>query len=292
MNLEYVVIALLVLAAVAYFVIEQRKKKQPPQPRVDPIVPPVPSGHVPPGAVPRTPPVFDQVGVGAALSGSSLTHAPVSITGVVNAEPVALTLRTSMHDSYPTAQAIQSDADAIGFANQITVDGEEIHKGFGPALAFYKQPDGTFATTKPAPAPQPAPAPVAQPAPHQPSLPSAPGDFASYLQPPAMPTPNGGAITYPVASLTDADKFFLYRMDYWYKGALAHIPGSHQLFRDMLVDGQGHTVWQGANIEGAINQAINFGGMDNAALAQQFDVKAYTGPLAQIYSNLVAAKRG
>jgi hypothetical protein len=207
-----------------------------------------------------------------------------------------------MHDSYPTAQAIQSDADAIAFGNEITVDGELIHHGFGPALAFYKQPDGSFATTKPAPTPTPeAPKPSAPAAPEAPNpapashpqpLPSAPGDFASYLLPPAMPPANGGAISYPVAALTDADKFFLYRMDYWYKGALSQIPGSHQLHRDMLTDAQGHTVWQGADINGAINQAINFAGEGHAAEAQRFDVKAYAGPLAQIYSNLVAAKRG
>lgn len=132
-----VIIAMLLIAAAVYFVVQQRKKKQNPSspPRVD----------MPPIAAPA--PVAITVSAPA-------TPAPVAAPVPV---PVSASPRTTMRDSYPTAQDCQNDADRISFGYAIMVDGTLIHHGFGPALQFYAYPDGSVKMTKPQMPPVPAP---------------------------------------------------------------------------------------------------------------------------------------
>lgn len=113
--------------------------------------------------------------------------------------------------------------------------------------------------------------------------------------PPAPSAPPPPRITYPIALLYLADALYLYRKDYDYKTALAGLPGTHQLHYDILCDMNGKTWWEltgnaQAAMQQSISRAINLAGSDHAAEAMRFDTTKYTGPLAPVYVNLVAAK--
>ena len=108
---------------------------------------------------------------------------------------------------------------------------------------------------------------------------------------PSAPT----QLTYPVHEVTLPDAMFLYKMDYFYRQALKNLPGSHQIFFDILSNQFGKTYWQltgtaQQNMQVAVNQVINWAGSENAAATQLFDTNKYTGPLKVIYNNLVTAK--
>lgn len=127
------------------------------------------------------------------------------------------------------------------------------------------------------PAPTPSPSPAPSPA----------------------PTP-AKQISYPVAKLTAADKVYLWRVEVLkvYALALKALPGSHQIFFDLLVDNLGHR-WSDATPQPAgttnspflkqqISQAINAGASDPTE--PTFKIADYTGPLKEIMANLIEAK--
>lgn len=123
------------------------------------------------------------------------------------------------------------------------------------------------------------------------------GDPAPVVQPP-VERPPVAATSYPVSKLVAADKMYLWKMEQAYRVALKSLPGSHQLFWEVLTDNFGHR-WSdgvpqpaGTVNSPALNQAINLAinaGASDAALPS-FLVSAYNGPLRAIYANLVAAK--
>lgn len=128
------------------------------------------------------------------------------------------------------------------------------------------------AGTTPAPAPAPTPTPVPPPPP---------------------------ATRYPVAKVDIHDALYLYKMTSPYRSALRMVPGSHQLFFDVLTDRNGKTYWQLLNADGSETSAsmalkLSVNQWINGALASNeyptFDVNAYAGPLKAIYPALVAEK--
>jgi hypothetical protein len=115
------------------------------------------------------------------------------------------------------------------------------------------------------------------------------------------PTPTGtAAISYPVSRLTAADRLYLYTVEIRniYKMALRDLPGSHQVFWDVLTDNFGKR-WSDADpqppgttnnaaLHLAINTAINTAATDPALRA--FDFNGYAGPLRAIVAALIDAK--
>lgn len=110
-------------------------------------------------------------------------------------------------------------------------------------------------------------------------------------QPPGTPAPSV-ANTYPLARLSVDDKKWLLPMTAQYRQDLKAVPGSHQLFEDLLTDAHGKTVWQGATIQTQINQVKNDVSAGGSLYDPGFDAKTYAGPLKAIYATLVASKKG
>ena len=109
---------------------------------------------------------------------------------------------------------------------------------------------------------------------------------------------DGGAKSYQLSALTDADVQWLRFGDGEYKQALRLVKGAHQLPADMLTNPAGKTVWDLGGPQGAgsalqlqINQLIK----DYSAGGRLYDPKQtgkeYTGPLRQVMSNLIASKQ-
>jgi hypothetical protein len=48
-----------------------------------------------------------------------------------------------MLDSYPTSSWVAQDADLLKLAYAVAVDGVAVHPGFGPAMQYATQPDGS-----------------------------------------------------------------------------------------------------------------------------------------------------
>jgi len=110
---------------------------------------------------------------------------------------------------------------------------------------------------------------------------------------PVTPAPTVISFVADLVQLNDA--MYLYKMQTAYASALKSLPGSHQVFFDMLTDRFGRTYWKLTGfaqqaLQVTINRLINWAGSDHSADLRTFDVNTYTGPLKQIYNNLVAAK--
>lgn len=137
-----------------------------------------------------------------------------------------------------------------------------------------------------------------------------PSPSPSPIPPPVVPTPTiVTSYNYnklrPYVTMTSlpedvhADRMFLLKSEYFYRGALAKLPGAHQLFFDILCDPFGR-FWSdavptpvGFVNNPAMKQAINWIINDtsyNGGPVNQFDLSKYNGPLKAIYDNLVAAK--
>ena len=102
--------------------------------------------------------------------------------------------------------------------------------------------------------------------------------------------------SYPIGLLTDADKMWLVRYGmYAYMSALKYKPGSHQLLEDILTL-NGRTVWEwagaltGEQLQYKINLIKNMFMSGGEMYTPAYDQNSYTGPLRQVYKNLVALK--
>ena len=87
------------------------------------------------------------------------------------------------------------------------------------------------------------------------------------------------------------DRMFLARMEMAYRHDLQALPGAHQLYFDLLVDGNGKTYWDSGdnNFRDKVNWVIS----DTQQLGPpSFNVAAYSGRLRAVYNDLVAAKLG
>lgn len=109
---------------------------------------------------------------------------------------------------------------------------------------------------------------------------------------PVVTPPAVAATTYPANQITLPDAMFLFRKDIEYR----HIVPNADLFFDILSQG-GKTYAQMTGLtqqafKTTINRIINLAGEDNSAATSAFNVDGYTGPLKQIYINLVNSKRG
>ena len=114
--------------------------------------------------------------------------------------------------------------------------------------------------------------------------------------PPVVEPPAPVAATrYQASRITLADAMFLRKMTSPYSSVLRNLPGSHQLFFDVLTNNKGQTYWElpeGSAAQMDLKVAVNRWINDAAYAAEYptFDVKTYTGPLKAIYDNIVAAK--
>lgn len=104
-----------------------------------------------------------------------------------------------------------------------------------------------------------------------------------------VPVPTPTQSTYPVAKLTEADKVYLCLMQAPYRSALKSVPGSHQLFFDVLTDAQGR-VWTEGNdaLKLAINRVINEA--SGSTLLYSFNMSAYAGPLKAVVQNAISTR--
>jgi hypothetical protein len=123
------------------------------------------------------------------------------------------------------------------------------------------------------------------------------GSAPVVVQPPVVqpPAPVAVATTIRASSLTADDKMYIYKNISPYASALKSLPGSHQIFFDLLTDNSGKTYWQlveGSAAQAALKLQINTIINDTSYNLPwaSFDVNAYKGPVRAILANLIAAK--